>query len=176
MIRDQNARARLQGAMVAKHSILFKVTGSNQWKADTGTLTLFRDGAKVLQSTVFSGGGPDERFRFNVIPSGTFRIRLDIRQVYAAYSEKAGDTQNGMHHWYGIEKIDAKEWQYEWGRFRAALNETSPGLPQAYRGNFLHGKDREDDWTHGCICERSEQILAHLWSLPSQKIDVTVQR
>lgn len=156
-----------------KHTLIFKVTGSNEWKADTGMLTLYRDGARILESTVFSGGGPDERNRFNVIPSGVYRIRTDIRQVYGTAIE--GPNQ-GMHHWYGIEKIDAAGWQYEWGRYRAALNEIKTGLPQAYRGNFLHGKDRDDNWTHGCICERSEEILRHLWSLPAQKIDVTVQR
>lgn len=159
-----------------KHSLTFKVTGSNEWKADTGMLILYRDGTKILQSTVFSGGGPEERSRFNVIPSGTYSIRTDIRQVYTAYSERAGDRQDAIHHWYGIEKIEEAGWHREWGRFRAALNEIKPGLPQAYRGNFLHGKDRKDDWTHGCICERSEEILRHLWSLPAQKIAVAVQR
>jgi hypothetical protein len=138
---------------------------------------LLRDGTKILQSSVFSGGGPDEDNRFNVIPSATYRIRLDIRGVCGVFSEKAGDTENAMHHWYGIEKIEpGSGWQYGWGGHRAALNETSKGLAQAYRGNFLHGKKREDDWTHGCICERSEEILRHLWSLPAQKIDVVVQR
>lgn len=155
------------------HSLLFKVSGSNRFGADTGMLTLSKDDRSILQSPVFSGGGPDARNRFNVIPGGAYRIRTDIRQVYAIATE--GQDQ-GMHHWYGIEKIEAEGWQYEWGRYRAALNETQPGLAQAYRGNFLHGKDREDDWTHGCICERSEAILRHLWSLPPQRINVTVQR
>ena len=157
-------------------SLLFKVTGSNSFGANTGLLTLFEGDKFILQSHVFSGGGPDPSTRFNVLPFGRFKIRLDIRKTVSAYSEKDGDTPIGMHHWYGIEKIDTPAWQYEWGHYRAALNEPDPKLPQAYRGNFLHGKVRKDDWTHGCICERSEQILSRIWALPKQKVSVRVER
>jgi hypothetical protein len=151
------------------------MAGLNRFGARTGTLTLRHDDRIIMTSPVFSGGGPSTQSRFNIIPKATFRVRTDIRKVVSAYSERDGDTPDSMHNWWGIEKIDAEGWQYEWGRFRAALNESSPNLPQAYRGNFLHGKQRPDDWTHGCICERSERILAYLWSLPPQRISVTVR-
>lgn len=159
-----------------QHRLVFKVTGSNIYGADTGTLTLFKGDQQAMQSAVFSGGGENPNARLLPIPTGTFRIRLDIRKIAAAYSPQDGDTMTAIHHWYGIEKIDAEGWQWEWGHYRAALNETSPHLPQGYRGNFLHGKVRPKDWTHGCICERSEQILQYLWALPPQHIDVKVER
>lgn len=159
-----------------KHRLLFKVTGSNSLGADTGTLTLFKGEQAVMRSSVFSGGGEEPDSRLLPIPSGTFRIRLDIRKIVSAYAPEDGDIPTAIHHWYGIEKIDSVGWQWEWGHYRAALNETSPHLPQGYRGNFLHGKLRPKDWTHGCICERNEQILRHLWSFPPERIDVKVER
>ena len=36
-------------------------------------------------------------------------------------------------------------------------------MPAKHRGNFLHGKVRADDDTHGCICERSQVILETPW-------------
>jgi len=53
----------------------------------------------------------------------------------------------------------------EWGSIRACLNEKKGEVREAYRGNYLHGKVREGDYTHGCICERSEQILRRLLAL-----------
>jgi hypothetical protein len=49
-------------------------------------------------------------------------------------------------------------------------------MAQAYRGNFLHGKRRPDDYMHGCICERSERILAYLWNMRPGAVDVGVER
>jgi hypothetical protein len=81
-----------------------------------------------------------------------------------------------MHHWYGIEKIEIEGAKWEWGDYRAALNEPHKNMPNAYRGNFLHGKVRLGDYTHGCICERSQSILAWLWSQRNEVVRVTVQK
>jgi hypothetical protein len=158
-----------------KHLLIFKITGKNNFLADVGILKLFTDGKPVMTSHGFSGG-PKSPAASEPIPTGHYRIRTQIRQVVAAYSEANGDRETGMHHWYGIEKIDTYSWQYEWGHFRAALNEPHKNMPQAYRGNFLHGKLREGDYTHGCICERSETILRHLWSMQPGTVDVHVER
>ena len=158
-----------------KHLLIFKVMGTNEFLADTGSLTLLTGGARVMTSTAFSGGLRSAA-QSKPIPTGRYRIRTDIRHVVASYSEADGDRPTGMHHWYGIEKIDTYEWQYEWGHYRAALNEQKPHMPQAYRGNFLHGKLREGDWTHGCICERKEDILRYLWSMQAGAVNVHVER
>lgn len=163
--------------MAANHNplIVFKVTGANEFLADVGSLTLLTDGKPVLTSTGFSGGLKSE-VHSTPIPTGNYRIRTDIRHVVAAYSEADGDIPTRIHHWYGIGKIDTDGWQYEWGHYRAALNEPHPHMAQGYRGNFLHGKLREKDYTHGCICERSELILQHLWSMQASAVDVHVER
>jgi hypothetical protein len=43
-------------------------------------------------------------------------------------------------------------------------------------GDYLHGKQRPRDWTHGCICDRSEAITGYLWNLssPPAALDVDV--
>jgi hypothetical protein len=157
--------------------LVFKKTGVNAYTAATGTLTLFEDGAALITSPVFSGGvGPEGMSK--PIPNETYHINLGIRGVATGTKELVpipGTNFYQLHHWYGIEKIDLPEAQVEWGHYRAALNEPRKDMPQGYRGNFLHGKLRPNDYTHGCICERSEKILEKLWRLPPQTIQVKVE-
>jgi hypothetical protein len=42
-------------------------------------------------------------------------------------------------------------------------------MPEAYQGNYLHGKEHNVEYTHGCICEKTEQILQFLWNLDANK-------
>ena len=71
-----------------------------------------------------------------------------------------------MKPFYGFQEfppnIDGFDHRWEWGSMRACLNETHGETAQAYRGNYLHGKHRPDDYTHGCICDRSEKMLTKL--------------
>jgi hypothetical protein len=60
--------------------------------------------------------------------------------------------------------------RWEWGEKRASLNEPDPNMPIEYRGNYLHGKQRPGDYTHGCICERSEHALDALLLLDPKKV------
>ncbi len=157
----------------AKYLLVFKVTGTNAFQANTGILSLRHGKQLIMQSAGFSGGLKSPTHS-TPIPKETYHIRLDDRQVVTKYPW-AGDTPDHMHHWYGIEKIEAPEWQWEWGHYRAALNERDQHMAPNYRGNFLHGKLRPDDYTHGCICERSEQILQHIWLMKPQTITVHVE-
>lgn len=160
--------------MASAHRIVFKVQSQNAYRADVGRLLLYEGDTLLLESSAFSGFLKSPAAS-EPIPTETYRIRLDIKQIVNNYPWP-GDTLEGMHHWYGIEKVEVAEWQFEWGRYRAALNERDQKMAQAYRGNFLHGKVREGDYTHGCICERSESILGRLWTLKPQKIAVEVVR
>ena len=150
------------------YRITFQVTGANKFGADTGILSLLKGDSLVVRSSGFSGGLKSP-VGSKPIPTETYHINLSIRQAVSAYKSPP-DTPEAMHHWYGIEKIDAPEWQFEWGNYRAALNEPKQGMAQDYRGNFLHGKVRDDDYTHGCICERSEVVLKMLWGLPADNV------
>jgi hypothetical protein len=146
------------------YRIEFVKNGKNSDNGTTGTLTLFKKNVIVEQSSVFTGGHPGPGLV--PIPDETYTIRLDIRGV----ANKAEITpENTLKPFYGIQEIpaviDGKNARWEWGSIRAALNERTQGMPQAYRGNYLHGKQRPGDYTHGCICERSEKILQILKSI-----------
>jgi hypothetical protein len=53
---------------------------------------------------------------------------------------------------------------WEWGNIRISLNHANNG-DDAYQGNYLHGKVRPGDYTHGCICNRSENVLREIRNL-----------
>lgn len=160
------------------YHLIFRVSGINEFGAAIGKLTLYHRHFALIVSDVFSGGlsAPEPS---DPIPSETYHIRLDVKATASSASSLVpipGSTFFKLHNFYGIEKIDIPEAQVEWGHYRAALNEPRQGMPMSYRGNFLHGKLRSGDYTHGCICERSESILQKLWSLPPQKVSLTVEK
>jgi RHS repeat-associated protein len=166
------------------HLLVFQQTGTNRYGAATGTLTLYDQNKAVAQSSVFSGGR-NSPAQSDPIPEGTFYIN-SARKETATSPGAVRPIDGGalLHNFWGIEKIppalsdaagNSYNFQVEWGSIRAALNEPRQGMPQAYRGNFLHGKTRPGDYTHGCICERSERILKILWTLPTPRIPVWVR-
>jgi hypothetical protein len=142
---------------MSKYTLSFRKTGTNGFGSATGDLTLFESGKAILTSPVFSGGvvaiGSDP------IPKGTFTIRLDIRGTAGSASVLKDPTTGaviGLKPFYGLQYIPASigglNHRWEWGSIRACLNERSGETAQAFRGNYLHGKERPDDYTHGCIC------------------------
>lgn len=156
--------------------IQLKKTGINGENAATGTLTLFEGNSTILSSSVFSGGFPGPGLV--PIPNGTFTIRLDIRGIAAAKDLKIESGVVTLKPFYGIQDIPASihgddgndyNARWEWGSIRACLNEPQGETRQEYRGNYLHGKQRPGDYTHGCICERTEQILLKLKHLDWMK-------
>src|SRR4051794_25606499 len=153
---------------MSKYSLLFQKTGTNSFGAATGDLILFEKHTEILRVSVFSGG--TIAIGSNPIPKGTFTIRLDIRGTATSKSTKKDDGGIPLlKPFYGIQEIppniDGFDHQWEWGSIRACLNETHGETDQAFRGNYLHGKHRPDDYTHGCICDRSEVLLRKLQSI-----------
>jgi hypothetical protein len=53
--------------------------------------------------------------------------------------------------------------QGDWGSLRAALVPDRGTSGPNYQGLFIHGKLNEVDFTHGCICNRTENVLGALW-------------
>ncbi|WP_223531965.1 hypothetical protein [Pseudomonas sp. BF-R-30] len=155
-------------------TITFNKLATNRFGAVTGDLKLL-DGATVVRSaTAFSGGGGN-----NPLDDGQYRLRLDIR---GDESTNQATIDGALKPFYGIQKVGTnvassdgirRDMQVEWGTIRARLNPVG-GAPD--HGDYIHGKHRLDDWTHGCICDRSEVLLAYLWDLqnPPVGIDVTV--
>ena len=104
-------------------------------------------------------------------------MRLDIRGGEETNEAKTDET---LKPFFGIQKVgrdvqddQGTHWdmQVEWGTFRARLNPTG-GAPD--HGDYIHGKKRPRDYTHGCICNRSEIILNYLWNLASPPAGVDV--
>ncbi|MGO7377506.1 hypothetical protein [Rhizobium ruizarguesonis] len=155
-------------------SITFTKSGTNSENAVTGDLVLLDDTTVVMKSTAFSGGNS-----FNPLDDGKYRLRLDI---HGGQDTNVANTDGTLKPYYGIQKVNSDvqdeqgvhwDMQVEWGTIRARLNPTG-GAPD--HGDYVHGKKRKRDYTHGCICDRSELILNYLWGLasPPKGIDVVV--
>jgi hypothetical protein len=154
--------------------ITFVKSGTNSEGAITGQLTLWDASNMINQVSAFSGGNTN-----NPIDDGVYRLHLDIR---GDESTDQANIDGTLKPFYGIQRVstdvqdaDGNHWnmQVEWGTIRARLNPTN-GAPD--HGDYLHGKQRPRDWTHGCICDRSETVLSYLWKItsPPTAIDVEV--
>jgi hypothetical protein len=58
----------------------------------------------------------------------------------------------------------------EMGSIRTALNPETGEKGSEYQGNYLHGKERPGDYTHGCICNRQENVLNLLLGLDYKQV------
>ena len=129
----------------------------------------------------FSGGRG-----FSIIPNGTYTINITIPKetrgdssVLKPADPRRPEAGRELKQVYGLQEVpkpiydeagNALNARWEWGSRRAALNEPDPTMPIEYRGNYLHGKERAGDYTHGCICDRSEQTLDALMLLNPKEV------
>jgi hypothetical protein len=163
---------------MSDYRIVFTKVGANKANAAVGELVLFNGAKAILASHVFSGGIPGKV----PIPDGSYTVRLDIRGIVSAKDvsidkDADGEDEASLKPFYGIQKIPAEvkvnsdSWNMreEWGSIRARLNPPKKEMPEAYQGNYLHGKEHNVEYTHGCICEKTEQILQFLWNLDANK-------
>lgn len=164
-----------------EYLLVFQKTGTNKFGAATGTLTLYDQNKVAAQSNVFSGGTTPDAGMKVPIPNGNYMINLANRGSFTAgYNYTEMSHFNGLqtiHDGSGIDK-SGNPWTnsatWEWGDIRASLNHPNNGNSD-FQGNFLHGKVRPDDYTHGCICERSEVILHMLQGMTVQSVPVEVK-
>ena len=153
-------------------SITFKKSGTNSENAVTGSVTLWDGSLMVQQANAFSGGNG-----FNPLDDGSYRLHLDIR---GDESTDQANTDGTLKPFYGIQKVSSDvvddngahwDMQVEWGTIRARLNPSSG----TDHGDYLHGKHRPRDYTHGCICDRSEVVLNYLWNLANPPSVISVE-
>jgi RHS repeat-associated protein len=164
------------------HLLVFQKTGTNAEGAATGTLYLYKQNKLIAwPSAAFSGG-----HGFTIIPNGTYTVNLAIPKEIRGDSSvlKPGDPSHPeagreLRQVYGLQEIPKPIYdeagnglnaRWEWGSRRAALNEPNSNMPIEYRGNYLHGKERPGDYTHGCICDTSEQTLDALMLLNPREV------
>ncbi|HXQ32937.1 MAG TPA: RHS repeat-associated core domain-containing protein, partial [Anaerolineales bacterium] len=148
---------------VGTHLVVFEITGTNSDEAVVGTLTLYEQNKVVAQNTNAFSGGDDSWLptgNYSTIPVGVYTISTGDRSVAKSWS----DLKNV----YGLQEIDNKGIQQPWGTKRARLNEWNQDLPIEYRGNFIHGRKKDGDYTAGCICDRGETVLDALFKINSK--------
>jgi hypothetical protein len=159
------------------HFVEFTKTGTNDVGASVGTLKLYEQDKVIAEdSMAFSGGNGN-----SPLAEGTYKIRLEERGRAEGPADLkpglTGDDEELKQH-YGIQEIapedPAHNWgnfQYQWGSVRAYLNPDPGETAQRFRGNYLHGKDPEaGNYTHGCVCNRSENVLHTLLGLNSEAV------
>lgn len=76
--------------------------------------------------------------------------------------------------------MDAYDVGGAWGKGRIRLNEVDDNLNVVQkptdRGAYLHGKlNPAINWTHGCICDKTESIFNYLWNNVSTKVPFIVE-
>ena len=154
-----------------RYLVRFTKTGTNDRGAAKGYLELYDQDKQIARSDVFSGGTDDNGKQLNSIPNGTFFINLRAHTI--ANEKRDSSVRFGqLNPFSRIQEIPRGifngpyettfEPSWEWGDIRAHLNYPGEGnsdTPDAFKGNYLHGKLRPGDYTHSCICERTELIL-----------------
>jgi hypothetical protein len=151
----------------------FRKTGTNSEGGTTGVLTLFKQDKIVLQTTeAFSGNS--NYSSTTPINNGDYYMRMDLRTV--SNPVKATNTAEGPQPviTWGLESfpkkgtmiwIDGKTYSsnrtitnaYGFSRIRLIPAKDLGNLAQD-RGLYLHGKQDAHNWTHGCLCDKKEQI------------------
>jgi len=156
-----------------QYLLVFTKTGTNKYGAATGTLTLYNQNKVAASDPYAFSGGPNSPAHSNPIPNGNYMIMAGNKGDFHDDSQINNKTWS-PYPFYGIQTmsgINRPDFTYdptvEWGHMRAMLNHSDNG-DDAFQGNYLHGKIRPEDYTHGCICERSESILHMLNGLSGQ--------
>jgi len=137
---------------------VYQITGSNSEGAALGNLTLYGSGyGDILAQSlgVFSGGGG-----FTPIASGNYFIAGNR-------SAQPNITADGVIlRTTGLQKIPNPfsahgiDWDAsgDWGGGRARLEYGG------WRSLYLHGKVNPVNYTHGCVCDKSESVFNTMWS------------
>jgi len=166
--------------------VTYKITGKNSEGAVTGTLQLWGDrnpnkGALLSVPGAFSGNSNYSNTA--PIPAGNYMMKLGNRDADGPNRLNSETNPTNPQAFDGIQKIpDNAIFQYQgqnftmrptvtdaYGNGRIRLNQTDEDfnpIPLAMQpaGYYLHGKDDAINWTHGCVCDKSEALFNYLWN------------
>ncbi|MFN8349574.1 MAG: DUF6443 domain-containing protein [Spirosomataceae bacterium] len=153
--------------------VTFRATGKNSEGASTGTLQLWgdRDPKKgaLITATGFTGGSG-----FNATKSGNYLMDLSKRDSKGP--QKMNSNKDNPVAFMGIQDIPNRYIRegnlgYDvggaYGSGRIRLLETDGEVnrnSEQIHGYYLHGKLQPHNWTHGCLCDKSESIFNYFWS------------
>ena len=167
-----------------EYLLAFTKTGVNDKGATVGTLTLYDQNKAIASGTGAFSGGADSTH--GGIPNGGYMMRLDIRGT-AGTSDvlMQGGGYATLKPFYGAQSIPGRiaspdglgyfNFGIEWGTERIALNPMPGETAPDFFGNYLHGKERPGDYTHNCICDRSQHMIDEVLKLGSIHVPTQVQ-
>jgi len=153
------------------HLVTFEVTGKNREGGSVGTLTVYNQDKIVLKSNAFSGG---DTYGLKPTAKGNYIMNLKVRDKDGP--DKMNDAKDNPEPAWGIQRIPNRELiegnkSYDvggaYGGGRIRLMETDDDLnvlASQQHGYYLHGKYDNHNWTHGCICDKSEAVFNYFWS------------
>ncbi|MBO9202430.1 MULTISPECIES: SpvB/TcaC N-terminal domain-containing protein [Niastella] len=163
------------------HLVTFQITGTNEMGAVTGKITIYDQDKEVpVPFDAFSGANSIDKFA--PLPSGNYMMNLNQRDARGPKRQKPNDD-NPMPYG-GIQAIPdnntyiANDGKIKpmsegitgpYGNGRIRLNQTDGNLnmipmDQQSAGYYLHGKKAVVNYTHGCVCDRSESVFNYFWS------------
>jgi hypothetical protein len=160
--------------------VFFNKTGTNKEGGTTGNLVVYNQDKPVLTvSTAFTGNSNYSGTA--PIPNGNYMMLLGQRDANGPNQLKP-DGSNPVP-FAGIQAIpDNAKFEYKgqmfpmnptvtnaYGNGRIRLNQTDANLNvipmgEQTAGYYLHGKNDSHNWTHGCVCDKSEQVFDYFWS------------
>jgi RHS repeat-associated protein len=177
---EKTGNIALQGS---EYLVEYSITGTNDEGASVGTINVFKQQDIVAsQDGVFTG--TNQYSGTEPADKGTYYMNLGNRDVNGPNQLNArGDNP---YPFFGAQKIPdggTVEWNgktysnsvvtnaYGNGRIRLqpsesvrSLNLKRYGPLRQNRGLYLHGKKDSHNWTHGCVCDKSESIFNYLWN------------
>lgn len=152
--------------------ITFKATGKNDQGSTVGTLTVYNQSHADVQVKGFSGS---DVYGLSPTATGNYFVNLSLRDSKGpqGMNEKRDNPTAFM----GIQKIpnryiyqDNARYDiggaYGGGRMRLLETDADNNVSASQiHGYYIHGKSEESiSWTHGCLCDKSEQVFNYFWS------------
>jgi hypothetical protein len=159
--------------------ITYTESGKNSEGATTGTLTLYNQNKAVVTTTGVTGNdnfpdmkptekgnyfinlsdrdskGPQEMNEKRDNPEAFMGIQAIPHRFINISGEGTNDTKGG----YDIQGA------YGIGRIRLLETDDNDRVSSdQVHGYYIHGKLEDHNWTHGCICNKTEDIFNYFWS------------
>jgi RHS repeat-associated protein len=158
--------------------ITFKATGKNSEGGTVGTLTVYNQDKVAVTVNAFSGS---EVYGLSATAKGNYFVNLSqrdskgptemnekkdnplpfmgIQAIPHRYINISGSGTNDDQGGYDIQGA------YGHGRMRLLETDADNNVSSdQVHGYYIHGKLDAHNWTHGCICNKSEEVFNYFWS------------
>ena len=175
----QTDEITLQGS---EYMVEYTITGKNHEGASTGTINIYKQDKVVhSQDGVFTGS--DNYKGTEPADKGVYHMDMSLRDSDGLqHLNSKGDNPL---RYFGAQKIptggviqfNGKLYSnsvvidaYGNGRIRLQPSQDVRknnlkryGVNRQDKGLYLHGKKDSHNWTHGCVCDKTESVFNYLW-------------